>query len=110
MGEIPHFWGIFDSKLRGSTSTLLVCGDFKLKKSRRSVDEDIKKWYYAYFGIKLGDQDKPWAPHTVCQRCYLDLFNWSQHKITSLRFAIPMTWREPQNHAIDCYFCLSKVH
>ena len=91
-------------------SFCFVCGDFKLKKSRRSVDEDIKKWYYAYFGIKLGDQDKPWAPHTVCQRCYLDLFNWSQHKITSLRFAIPMTWREPQNHAIDCYFCLIKVH
>ncbi|GFT81650.1 uncharacterized protein TNCV_3674651 [Trichonephila clavipes] len=40
-------------------------------KSRRKV-------YFAYFGIKLGDQDKPWAPHVVCSLCVEELRQWFQ--------------------------------
>ena len=29
----------------------------------------MKKCYHAYFGIKLGDQDKSFAPHSCCKAC-----------------------------------------
>ena len=28
-----------------------------------------QKAYLSYFGVKLGDQDKPWAPHLACRSC-----------------------------------------
>lgn len=63
------------------------------------------KVYFAYFKLKLGDQDKPWAPHKVCRRCEEDLRLWFKGKKNSFRFGIPMMWREQQNHTTDCYFC-----
>ncbi|GFV68943.1 uncharacterized protein TNCV_2954081 [Trichonephila clavipes] len=36
------------------------------------------KVYFAYFGIKLGDQDKLWAPQVVCSVCVEELRQWFQ--------------------------------
>ena len=54
-------------------------------------------------GIKLGDQDKSWAPHMVCKACTETLRGWTNGK-RSLKFGISMVWREPTNHVTDCYF------
>ena len=62
----------------------------------------MKKVYYVYFGMKLGVQDKPMAPHKVCYICVEELRQWSQRKIQSFRFGIPMIWREPKNYSDDC--------
>jgi hypothetical protein len=35
----------------------------------------VRKVYYAYFGVKLGDQDKSWAPQKMCYVCVEDLRN-----------------------------------
>ena len=59
--------------------------------------------------MQLGDQDKEWAPHIVCQKCFINLNNWSRNKLKSLPFGIPMIWREPTNHIDDCYFCMVKT-
>ena len=59
--------------------------------------------------MKLGDQDKAWAPHMVCRSCTECLRQWSKGKKTSLKFGIPMVWREPRNHVSDCYFCAIDV-
>ena len=59
--------------------------------------------------MKLGDQDKAWAPHMVCKSCTECLRQWSKSKKTSLKFGIPMVWREPRNHVSDCYFCAIDV-
>ena len=65
-----------------------------------------KKAYKAYFGIKLGNQKKSWELHKVCKQCTETLRFWTEGKVSSLRFGIPMVQREPKNHYDDCYFCM----
>ena len=38
-----------------------ICGSFATPKQRTTITDFVQKVYHAYFGIKLGDQDKPWA-------------------------------------------------
>lgn len=84
-----------------------VCGEVTLASQRRSITPLIKKAYHLYFGCKLGDQDKKWAPHIVCKSCAIRLGGWINRKGMTMPFAVPMVWREPSNHSSDCYFCLT---
>ena len=47
---------------------------------------------------------KFWAPHMVCKTCTEYLHHWTNGKKICVKFGIPMVWREPTNHATDCYF------
>jgi hypothetical protein len=80
-----------------------------IKKHQRNITDCIRKLYYAYFGVKLGDQDKSWAAHTVCYVCAEDLRKWSKGKKKAFRFGVPIIWREPKNHSDGCYFCCCNV-
>ena len=87
-----------------------ICGAYTLVPYRNPVTTLIKQTYHAYFGMNLGDQDKAWAAHMVCKSCTKCLRQWwSKGKKTSLKFGIPMVWREPRNHDSDCYFCAIDV-
>ena len=86
-----------------------ICGCFALPKQRANITNFVKKAYLAYFGIKLGDQDKSWAPHSVCRTCVENLRQWTKGKRKCLSFGIPMVWREPKNHVDDCYFCCVNI-
>lgn len=87
-----------------------VCGLFTPKNLRRNVTEHFKKVYRAYFGCPLGDQDKSWAPHSLCNSCMSHLIDWYNGKRPSgLSFGVPMVWREQSNHINDCYFCQSNI-
>ena len=86
-----------------------ICGEYTLSPNRNEVTDFLKRVYKAYFGMKLGDQDKPWAPHIVCKVCTESLRNWSKGCKTSMKFGIPMVWREPKNRVNDCYFCAVNV-
>ena len=44
-----------------------ICGSHTLPKQRRKITDFVKKLYFAYFKMKLGDQEKSWAPHIVCK-------------------------------------------
>jgi hypothetical protein len=59
-----------------------------------------------YFGWKVGDQDKKWAPHMCCTTCSSKVSAWVNCKGRSLPFAGPMIWREPTNHTTECYSCM----
>ena len=85
-----------------------ICGEYTIAPNRKPVTSFIRRAYHAYFGIKLGDQDKAWAPHMVCKACTETLRGWTNGK-RSLNFGIPMVWREPTNHVTDCYFCAVHV-
>ena len=54
-------------------------------------------------------QDKSWAPQICCKPCYNGLTAWFNGKKAAFNFAVPMVWREPRNHADDCYFCLTNI-
>ena len=81
-----------------------ICGEYTLVPNRNPVTTFIMQTYHAYFGMKLGDQYKAWAPHMVCKSYTEHLHQWSKGKNTSLKFGIPMVWREPRNHVSECYF------
>lgn len=69
----------------------------------------VKRAYHQYFGMKIGHQEKAWAPHMVCKTCTEYLRQWTKGNKRCLKFGIPMVWREPTNHVTDCYFCAIDV-
>ena len=60
----------------------------------------------AYFSMKLGDKDKFWALHKMCQYCTEMLCFWTPGKVSLTWFEVPKVWCEPKNHHDDCYFCI----
>ena len=85
-----------------------MCGEVTFKSQRWSFTPLIKKCYEHYFGCKVGDQDKRWAPHFCCVTCARHLAEWANGSCC-MPFAIPMVWREPTDHALDCHFCLTSI-
>jgi len=83
-----------------------ICGEYMNDKQRIHITAFVKQAYHAYFGVKLGDQDKSWAPHNVCKTCVESLRQWEKGQRKCLKFGIPMIWRQPKNHHDDCYFCV----
>ena len=77
-----------------------------MAKYRFNVKDFTKRAYEAYFGMKLGDQDKSWAPHKVCKHYTETLCFWIQGKVSLMRFGVLMVWCEHKNHHDDCYFCM----
>ncbi|XP_039967827.1 sodium- and chloride-dependent GABA transporter 1-like [Bactrocera tryoni] len=59
--------------------------------------------------MKIGDQDKAWAPHKVCKQCVESLRMWIKGTRDKMPFGILMSWREPRDHSSDCYFCMVKT-
>ena len=86
-----------------------ICGHYTTSDQKTVISSFVKRCYHAYFGCKLGDQDKPWAPHIVCKSCVENLRLWLKGKSKSLSFGVPMVWREPTNHGDDCYFCMTNM-
>ena len=82
-----------------------ICGEVTFASQKRSITAMVKKAYHLYFGCKFGDQEKNWAPHICCNTCATDLRQWLNRKRKCMPFAVPMTWREPTEHSINCYFC-----
>jgi len=82
-----------------------ICGEVTFSTRKHPLTLMVKKAYECYFGCKVGDQDKKWAPHVSCISCARILREWLNNKGRSRPFALPITWREPVNHLTDCYFC-----
>ena len=86
-----------------------VCGELTFRSQKRKFTTLVMKAYELYFGIKIGDMDKTWAPHICCKTCLTLLTSWLQGRSRKMRFSVPMIWREPKDHLTDCYFCLTNV-
>jgi len=75
-----------------------VCGEVTFSSQKRTITAIVKKGCPLYFGCKIGDQDKSWAPHVCCNTCATNLRQWLNRKRKSMPFAVPMIWREPTDH------------
>ena len=78
-----------------------ILGSFVPSVQRQNITPFVKN---VYFGIRLGDQDKAWAPHRVCRNFVLSLRQWSPGKQKSLAFGISVVWREPKRHGKEFTF------
>ena len=56
--------------------------------------------------MKIGDQDKSWAPHVICGTYQSNLEECMRGDHYIIPFAIPRIWREQQNHVADYHFCI----
>ena len=75
-----------------------VCGlyvSLKQVKYKINLEAKFAQAYERYFGMKIGDQDKNWAPHVICGTCRSNLDAWLRGDRHSMPFAIPRVWREP---------------
>ena len=95
--------------VNSSKSFCYICGEFVVKKQQRKVTDFVEKVYFAYFGVKIGDQDKSWAPHGFCLGYVEGLRMCSKGKVKSFCFGVPMIWREARSHSDDCYYCSCNV-
>ncbi|XP_076049937.1 uncharacterized protein LOC143030648 [Oratosquilla oratoria] len=86
-----------------------ICGHVALPKYQAKTTDVVKKAYHAYFGVKLGDQDKAFAPHICCKTCVENLWDWRNKKRKSMPFGVPMVWREGKDHITSCYFCMTNL-
>ena len=59
--------------------------------------------------MKMGSQDKSWAPHFCCGSCRSTLEGWMRGSRKCMPLAIPRIWKEPTNHHDDCYFCMVDI-
>ena len=84
--------------------TFVTFGVVTFARQRKAIIAIVKKAYDLYFGSKIGDQDKSWAPHICCCKCATNLLQWLIGKRHAMPFAVPVVWREPRNDATDCYF------
>ena len=67
-----------------------ICGEYTLEHNQKLITDFVKQACLAYFKVKLGDRDKPWAPHIVCKTCIEHLRQWTKKQRKGLRFATPM--------------------
>ena len=85
-------------------SALCVVSSLQKKQKKHSLKSCIraKEAYHAYFGVPVGDQDKRWAPHVMCEYCRRTPEGWFRGEKRAMPFAIPPIWRVPSNHLTDC--------
>ena len=75
-----------------------ICGEYTVADKRLKIDDLVKTFHLAYFGVVLGDQDKSWASHIVSKTCKEGLRQWTKGLRKGLTFRVPMVWRDQKNH------------
>ena len=85
-----------------------ICGKVTMPDHHSKTTQFAKSCYHAYLGIRIGDQDKSFAPHICCRTCTESLRCWSKGKTKPLPFGVPMVWREGMDYVTDCYFCMTQ--
>ena len=83
-----------------------ICGNVVLPNHQAKIADFVKKAYCNYFGVKLGDRDKPFTPHVCCKTCVENLRDWKNGKRKSMPFTISIVLREGKYHITYCFFSM----
>ena len=67
-----------------------ICGNVVLPNWQAKIIDFVKKTYRNYFGVKLGDQNKPFTPYVCCKTCVENLRDLGNDERKSMSFAITM--------------------
>ena len=67
-----------------------ICNSYVSKEQRKPISAFVKRAYFTYFGVRVGDQDIQWAPQIACKTCVEHLRQWINGKRRSLQFGVPM--------------------
>lgn len=86
-----------------------ICGKFATKLQRRPISGNVKALYELYFCLQIENQNEGFAPNICCKSCESNLTMWSTGKRIAMPFAIPMIWKQSNDHPSDCYFCITKL-
>ena len=93
--------------VHSKNSFCYICGEFRASGNMRSLTENVRLLYAAYFGKPI--RERAWTPEVACAVCLVGLTAWAKEKRTQMPLGVPMVWSEPRNHEEDCYFCLTDV-
>ena len=63
-----------------------VCGKVTFSDQQFTITTLAKSLYSAYFGIRLGDQDKSFVPHICCKACDVALRHWNEGAANCMSF------------------------
>ena len=66
-----------------------IFGEHIFGGERMAITELIKQRYYSYFQLKVGDQEKSFAPQTVCKKCVTSLSMWESKDKKNFRHPWP---------------------
>ncbi len=58
-----------------------ICSEVTFVSQKRNINAMVRKAYHLYFGCKIDDQDKKWAPQICCNTCVTNLHKWLDRKI-----------------------------
>ena len=62
----------------------------------------VKKTYDDYFGVKLGDQDKPFVPLVCCKTCMENLRDWrNRNSFSSISVGSSVQMKETHDNMDD---------
>lgn len=98
-----------------------VCGDYKFPPSKKQQEKGtrgqtltkitphVRAGYELYYGVRMGDEDKEWAPKFSCCVCVTRLSNFVRTGQGMPVYADPIYWMEPTNHTADCFICTTKL-
>ena len=56
-----------------------ICGEVTSTHRKANITSFVKKTYFSYFGIKLGDQNKEFVAHICCKTCVQLLRRWKSN-------------------------------
>ena len=71
-----------------------VCGEIFPKRSKKHCLSNCiraAEAYLYYFEMPVGDQDKRWAPHVICDYCRRTLEGWLRGEKRAMRLLFPVS-------------------